>query len=466
MNYRYRGSNEMKDSGVEWLGDIPKEWEKTTLKRIYNQIIDYRGKTPKKVESGIQLITAKNIKNGKIDYEISKEYVEQDKFDEIMQRGKVKTNDLLFTTEAPLGELALVDKEGFALAQRIILFRFKNQEISKFSKYLIGSKGYKDYLYSNSTGSTALGIKGSKIPGLIFIEPDNFKKINLFLDKKTAEFDTIIEKKQAFIEKLKEAKKSLISEVVTGKKKLTTPPSLPLSKGEEQSQKWTMRDRTADEMKDSGVEWLGMIPREWEVSKLKNCFDFFRGLPITKSDLSDEGIQCINYGEVHSKYPFIVNTENNKLKKVSIEFLKTHPNSLLNYGDLVFADTSEDLKGSGNFTFIDGTAKIFAGYHTITIRSREENDLKYFAYLFESDNIRKQIQLKVKGVKVYSITQGILKEISILKSQEQQLIVDFLDEKTIKIDSTIDKIKLQIEKLKEAKQSLISEAVTGKIEVL
>ncbi len=266
MNYRYREPHEMKDSGVEWLGMIPKKWEKTTLKRIYNQIIDYREKTPKKVDSGIQLITAKNIKNGKIDYEISKEYVEEDKFDEIMQRGKVKINDLLFTTEAPLGELALVDKEGFALAQRIILFRFKNQEISKYSKYLIGSKGYKNYLYSNSTGSTALGIKGSKIPGLIFIEPDNFKKINLFLDQKTAEFDNIIAKKQAFIEKLVEAKKSLISEVVTGKMKIQV-----------DNNRYKVKNREPHEMKDSGVEWLRMIPKNWENLKINKIATVVRG---------------------------------------------------------------------------------------------------------------------------------------------------------------------------------------------
>lgn len=225
------------------------------------------------------------------------------------------------------------------------------------------------------------------------------------------------------------------------------------------------RYRTDNEMKDSGVEWLGKIPKEWEVSKLKNCFDFYRGLPITKSDLSDEGIQCLNYGEVHSKYPFIVNTENNKLKKVSIEFLKTHPDSLLNYGDIVFADTSEDLKGSGNFTFVDGNAKIFAGYHTITIRSKEKDNLKYFAYLFEADKIRKQIQLRVKGVKVYSITQSILKEVYILKPQEQQKIALFLDKKTAEFDSIIEKKQSFITKLTEAKKSLISEVVTGKVKV-
>lgn len=225
------------------------------------------------------------------------------------------------------------------------------------------------------------------------------------------------------------------------------------------------RYREPHEMKDSGVECLGMIPKEWKSVKVKHTFKFFRGLAITKSDLKDEGVQCLNYGEIHSKYPCFIDTKNNNLKKVSKEYLKTNSNSLLKNGDLVFADTSEDLKGSGNFTYIGGNENIFAGYHTVTMRSNKNKPNKYLAYLFDSIDIRKQIQLKVKGVKVYSITQSILKDIFILKSKEEEKIADFLDQKTAEFDAVIEKKEKLIEKLEEAKKSLISEVVTGKKKV-
>ncbi len=98
-----RGDRPMKDSGIEWIGEIPQEWEVIPLTQKLSNIVDYRGKTPNKVDSGVFLVTAKNIKNGRIDYDISKEYVLETEYDEIMHRGKPQIGELLFTTEAPLG---------------------------------------------------------------------------------------------------------------------------------------------------------------------------------------------------------------------------------------------------------------------------------------------------------------------------------------------------------------------------
>lgn len=114
---------EMKDSGVEWIGKIPKDWEIVPLTKQLDSIVDYRGKTPEKTEEGTFLVTAKNIKDGKICYELSKEYVREADYEEIMHRGIPQIGDILFTTEAPLGQVANVDRTDIALAQRIIKFR-------------------------------------------------------------------------------------------------------------------------------------------------------------------------------------------------------------------------------------------------------------------------------------------------------------------------------------------------------
>lgn len=216
------------------------------------------------------------------------------------------------------------------------------------------------------------------------------------------------------------------------------------------------------EYKDSGVEWLGVLPSHWTMNKLRYLFSFGKGLTITKENLMDEGIPCVSYGEVHSKYSFAVDPLKHHLKCVEESYLKTSPNALLQKGDFVFADTSEDLKGSGNFTHLVNDEKVFAGYHTIIARPQDQSVSRFYAYLFDSQEFRSQIQLAVKGVKVFSITQAMLRAANIwLPSKaEKQNIANFLDHETAKIDHLIEKQQQLIELLKEKRQAVISHAVT------
>ncbi len=117
--------------------------------------------------------------------------------------------------------------------------------------------------------------------------------------------------------------------------------------------------------KPSGVEWLGDVPEHWDLKPLRSIFNFSKGLTITKEDLQDEGIPCVNYGEIHSKYGFRVEPTIHPLRCVATEYQHSNPNALLRDGDFVFADTSEDLEGSGNFTHLTSNQPVFAGYHTI-----------------------------------------------------------------------------------------------------
>ncbi|PJG60238.1 restriction endonuclease subunit S [Aeromonas cavernicola] len=214
--------------------------------------------------------------------------------------------------------------------------------------------------------------------------------------------------------------------------------------------------------KDSGVEWLGNIPSHWLTSKMRYMFTFGKGLTITKENLRDEGIPCVNYGEVHSKYGFEVDPTKNYLKCVEEEYLKTSFSSVINIGDFVFADTSEDIDGSGNFTQLTSNVVTFAGYHTIIVRPIDKSSHRFFAYLFDSKEFRTAIRHAVKGVKVFSITQAILRGADIwLPSQdERQRIAAFLDYETARIDRLIAQQQRLIELLKEKRQAVISHAVT------
>lgn len=137
------------------------DWEQKKLIDVCDYV-DYRGKTPSKTTSGIFLVTAKNIKDGYIDYEASQEYISENDYDEVMHRGKPKIGDVLITTEAPCGNVAQVDKESIALAQRIIKYRGHSHVMDNaYLKYYLLSPEFQGILYAKSSGGTVQGIKGS-----------------------------------------------------------------------------------------------------------------------------------------------------------------------------------------------------------------------------------------------------------------------------------------------------------------
>lgn len=205
------------------------------------------------------------------------------------------------------------------------------------------------------------------------------------------------------------------------------------------------------------------IPSHWKVVRFRNAFSFNKGLNITKDNLQDTGIPCINYGEIHSKLGITTTLEKNTLRCVDKSYTKENNNSLIRHGDIVFADTSEDIEGSGNFTQLASEARIFSGYHTIIARPKEEYLIAhYLAYFLDSTSYRKQVRTSVKGVKVYSVTKSILKNTVLCfpDKSEQEKISAFLDAKSASIDQSIKVKEKQISRLKERKQILIQNAVT------
>lgn len=210
----------MKESGVEWLGKIPAHWRVLPFTKYVIEKSDYRGKTPEKVQDGVFLVTAKNVRMGFIDYECSQEYVATEQYDAIMSRGLPKRGDILFTTEAPLGNVALVDREDIALAQRIIRFRMNSKYFdSQFTLYAMISDYFQSQLAGLSTGSTAEGLKASKLPMLRIVAPPlrEQKTIEAFLDRETSKFDSLIARVRDGVDQLNECRTALISAAVTGK---------------------------------------------------------------------------------------------------------------------------------------------------------------------------------------------------------------------------------------------------------
>lgn len=214
--------------------------------------------------------------------------------------------------------------------------------------------------------------------------------------------------------------------------------------------------------KDLGVEWIGEIPVHWDFLRMKNAFTFGKGLNITKADLVDEGIPVVSYGQIHSKNNTGVHISKDLIRYVDESHLNSGKRSLVFVGDILFADTSEDYNGVGNCLFVDYKGNIFAGYHTLIARPINLKDPKYMAYLFQDEGWRKQVRSEVMGIKVFSLTQRILKNVQILipPEDERKKIITYLDIGLCQVDSLIAGNENQLSMLTRYKRDLIAECVT------
>jgi type I restriction enzyme S subunit len=150
---------------VQLSADLPEHWSKASLEELF-QFIDYRGKTPTKTDSGVVLVTAKNVRPGRLHREPI-EHISERSYAEWMTRGFPRVGDILFTTEAPLGNVALIEDEPtFALAQRVINLQPFADLNTRCAMYFMMSPIFQSLLDRNSSGMTAKGIKAAKLKQL------------------------------------------------------------------------------------------------------------------------------------------------------------------------------------------------------------------------------------------------------------------------------------------------------------
>lgn len=150
--------------------DFPKNWKQVVLEDALDALIDYRGKTPKKVDKGIPLITAKVVKSGRI--LPMDEFIADEDYESWMVRGIPQVSDIVVTTEAPLGEVAQIKNANVALAQRIVTLRGKVDFLENdFLLFLMQSDFVQNQLEARATGSTVKGIKQSELRKIILPIP-------------------------------------------------------------------------------------------------------------------------------------------------------------------------------------------------------------------------------------------------------------------------------------------------------
>jgi type I restriction enzyme S subunit len=179
------------------FSEFENEWSFDKLKNI-TSYVDYRGRGPIKSDEGIFLVTAKNIKKGYIDYENSQEYVPIENYDIVMSKGKPKEGDVLFTTEAPLGNVAQVDNPNIALAQRVIKFRGTKELNNRYLLYYMLSTTYQKLISRKAIGSTVQGISGKELhkTKINFPALPEQQKIASFLSSVDTKLQQLTQKKE------------------------------------------------------------------------------------------------------------------------------------------------------------------------------------------------------------------------------------------------------------------------------
>lgn len=449
MEYRYRDASEMKDSGVEWIGMIPKDWDITKFKYVSllytgNSIKDSEKDNYSSNENAYPYIGTKDIISdyNKINYNNGMYTKTDDSRFRVAEEGST----LICIEGGSAGKKLSYLNQRVSFVNKLCCIQ-SNKIYSKFQYYYCNSDSFKKEFSLNLSGLIG-GVSINSLNNFRLVNPSLYeqKKIANFLDKKISQFDYIISKKEGLIEKLEEAKKSLISEVVTGKMKVI-----------KNDDGYDLVKRSNDEMKDSGVEWLGEIPKDWEVKKFSHIIKISNGQVNPKIEPYSNMI-LIAPNHIRSNMGKIIALETaNSQGADSGKYF-------CNKGDIIYSKIRPNLC---KVCIAPLDCLCSADMYPMKTDSKLLNQ-EYLLWILLSDNFTKYVVLDSDRVAMPKVNRESLSKfkIPVPTLQEQNLLNTVLKDKDKNIDCLISKIKLQIEKLKEAKQSLISEAVTGKIEIM
>ncbi len=434
---------EYKPSGAEWLGDVPEHWGLKPLKRIF---VTLNGSTPKSGnpdywDGDVPWATPDDLGslNGDM-LKVTRRMITQEGYASCGV-SLAPEGSLVLSTRAPIGHLAIA---GVTLCTnqgcRCLVFRGKNDR--RFYYYQVLSA--REELESLGQGSTFKELSRDKLTSVNLASPPlaEQRAIAVFLDRETARIDALIEKKQRQIKLLHEKRAALISHTVT--KGLD--PNIP--------------------MKDSGIEWLGEIPAHWEARKLKYLIEgrLVNGL-FKKKEFFGSGTKLVNVFDVYRE-DFLVDHES--LERVEADEVERQKYGVKS-GDIFFVRSSLKMEGVGrSVCAMNVPESTVFECHVVRARPAQETISPTFLihFLNSIPAINRFISL-ANLVTMATIDQDKIKslEVPLPPRDEQDQIMAVLDRDGAKTENLERKIVDSIERLREYRTSLISAAVTGKIDV-
>ncbi len=442
-----------KPSGVEWLRDVPEHWPIAPVKRYYSiQLGKMLQPRPQDVgDRQVHYLKAKNIQWFDVDFaDVGMMYAGND---EVIQFG-VKPGDLLVCEGGEGGRCALMENMKIepliiqnALHRVRPLSNDDNMGTNDYLQYVmsaVSSTGWFNALSEKSTIAhfTAEKFKALAIPIPSLVEQ---KVITDFLDHRTALIDRLIEKKQKQIKLLEEYKQAIIHQAVTGQ--------IDVRAG-----------RPYPAYKSSGVEWLAEVPEHWEIRKLK----FLAKVSSSNVDktISDDEkpILLCNYTNVYYNdciAPSLNFTKGSAKNEEIAQFQ-------LKKGQVLITKDSESWDDIGIPALVaEDMPNVLCGYHLAIVEPLTELDGSFLAWLCRSKPFNDQFKLAAKGITRFGISQPAMKNplVVLPPPPTQRRIARFLDNAIADISKVVDNTEHQIELLQEYRTRLITDAVTGKIDV-
>ena len=428
---RLTAYNSYKKTGIEWVSEIPQHWEVKRAKRIFAEL-SIKGFPNEPLLAATQ--TKGVVLKSK--YE-NRTVVAQNNLETLKL---VEPGNFVISLRSFQGGIELAHDRGI-ISPAYTVLKLKVGNKKEFFKYFLKSKEYINSLTLLVTGiREGQNIDTNKFKESLLFAPsfEEQTAIAHFLDYKTAKINRFIRKKKQLIKLLNEQKAAIINQAVT--------------KGLNPDVK----------MKDSGIEWLGEIPEHWEVTKLSAICSLIRGNSAFKKDelLPQGEYVALQYGktykvnEVNDDFHFYVNEE----------FYKD--SQTVNYGDVIIVSTSETMEDLGHSVFYNRHDVGLLGGEQISLKPNSKLiDGKYLCFC--SNLFTKELRKYATGVKVYRFNINDLKTIYTPTPtiQEQQQIVSYIEAELTRVDRTISTIEKEIALVEEYKTALITEAVTGKIDV-
>ncbi|MFE2862331.1 restriction endonuclease subunit S [Sphingobacterium multivorum] len=404
-----------KDSGIKWLGEIPEHWEVRKIKYLFNEIneraLDGSGDLLSVSQySGVQK-KADKLNEG--DLLTNASTLEGYK---VVRKKQLVSNIML----AWNGSLAFSDYDGIT-SPAYCVYELKANNYYKYFHYLLKTGIYKSEFKRKSSGviESRLRLYTEDFFSISSILPPIHEQYSIanFLDNKCAKIDGAIILKEQQIEKLKELQQISIHNAVT--KGITH------SSGE------------VVKMRDSGIDWIGEIPEYWDVMPIKYFTYMQSGETISAENFVEEG------------YPVFGGNG-----------FRGYAKRYTNEGKTILIGRQGAL--CGNVNYADG--KFFASEHAIVVYPTKEVNLKWLGEIIRLADFNRLSQSAAQPGIAVNVIKNVLFPFPSFK--EQCIIGDYLNEQTSKIDKAIAQKQEQIVKLKEYKQSLINEVVTGKLKVV
>ena len=430
-----------KDSGVAWLGEIPSQWEIKPIKHVVTCNDEVLGEsTPPNTELRYIEISDVSETQGVTN-------VQSIIFEDAPSRARriTQTGDIIISTvRTYLKAIAKIDYslEGVIVSTGFAVLRPQNGVDVGFLSHAMRAPHFLDMVVAHSVGISYPAINTSDLIGfkLPFPPLPEQHAIAAFLDTETARIDTLVAKQVSLIATLQEKRRALISHVVT--------------KGLD----------PAAPMKDSGVPWLGEVPKHWEVKPLGNISANIQtgpfGSQLHAEDYVEDGVPVINPAHIQAGY--IVSDP-------SCTISETKANELLRYkmapGDIVFGRRGEMGRCA---EVLPEQAGWLCGTGSLRVELNHKLMLSRFAMLVLSNQgVKEQLELESVGSTMSNLNTTILSRLRLpLPSlQEQQRVIDILDQETTHIDTLITKSQEMIAVLREHRTALVAAAVTGQIDV-